>query len=269
MPLDRTSVFLHGTYDFSTTTQGYLQSLYSDYSVSRQLAPVDAGVLLVPPTNPYVPADLKTLLDSRAFPDDPVSLHTGRISAIGPRVSRNDRQLLQLTSGIKGRVLEDWNYDAYIQWGSNDRDEHQTGNVSISRFQDLVFAPDGGQVDLRRVQSRSWSALISSDCARYISLSGSHKITVRQTLAEASMNGPLLRDAGREPARRVRRRSTGARIFDFKPERLAEQDAAGGPRRHRCPAGHHRISRRAGARRAARATRTVYVEMHSRRSRAM
>jgi iron complex outermembrane recepter protein len=190
MPLDRTSVFLHGTYDFSPTTHGYLQALYSDYSVSRQLAPVAAGVLLVPPTNPYVPADLKTLLDSRALPDDPFRFNW-RISETGPRVSRNDRQLLQLTSGITGQVFTDWNYDAYVQWGSNARTEHQTGNVSISRFQDLVFAPDGGQSICGEFNPFQVGA-VSNDCASYISVSGSHKITVRQTLAEVSTNGPLV-----------------------------------------------------------------------------
>jgi iron complex outermembrane receptor protein len=190
MPLDRTSVFLHGDYEISPTMQAYLQALYSDYAVSRQLAPVAAGVLLVPPTNPYVPADLKTLLDSRAFPDSPFRFNW-RINATGPRMSRNDRQLLQFTSGVTGRVFDNWNYDAYIQWGSNDRTEHQTGNVSISRFQDLVFAPDGGQSICGDFNPFQVSA-VSNDCASYISVSGSHKITVRQTLAEVSANGPLV-----------------------------------------------------------------------------
>ena len=70
-----------------------------------------------------------------AFPNAPFR-YIRRISEIGPRVSRNDRQLLQLTGGVTGRVFEDWNYDVYVQWGSNDRTEHQTGNASISRFQD-------------------------------------------------------------------------------------------------------------------------------------
>ncbi len=189
MPLDRTSVFLHGTYDFSPSAQGYLQALYSNYSVSRQLAPVAAGIMLIPPTNPYVPADLKILLDSRAAPNDPFRFFE-RMVAMGPQVSRNERQLLQLTSGVKGRVFTDWGYDAYVQWGSNDRSEHQTGNVSISRFQELVFAPDGGLSTCGELNPFRVGA-ISSDCARYIALSGSQQITVRQTLAEASINGPL------------------------------------------------------------------------------
>jgi outer membrane receptor protein involved in Fe transport len=189
MPLDRTSVFLHGTYDFSPSAQGYLQALYSDYTVNRQLAPVAAGIMLIPPTNPYVPADLKILLDGRALPDDPFRFFE-RIAAMGPQVSRNDRQLLQLTSGVKGRVFTDWSYDAYVQWGSNDRTETQTGNVSISRFQELVFAPDGGQSICGEFNPFRVGA-ISSDCARYIALSGSHQATVRRTLAEASIDGPL------------------------------------------------------------------------------
>ena len=190
MPLDRTSVFLSGNYDFTPSAQGYLQALYSDYTVSRHLAPADAGILLIPPTNPYVPADLKTLLDGRATPGDPFRFRK-RFVAIGPSVSRNERELLQLTSGVTGRVFTDWNYDVYAQWGSNDRTEHQTGNVSISRFQELSFAPDGGQSICGDFNPFRVGA-ISSDCARYISVNGSHRISVRQTLAEASVNGPLL-----------------------------------------------------------------------------
>ncbi len=189
MPLDRTTVFLHGSYDLTPSSQAYLQALYSDYSVSRQLAPVDAGILLVPPTNPYVPADLGLLLDSRAMPSAPFR-YIRRIAELGPRVSRNDRQLLQLTGGVKGRVFEDWNYDVYVQWGDNDRTEQQTGNASISRFQELVFAPDGGQSVCGDFNPFLVGA-ISEACARYISVSGSHQITVRQTLAEASANGPV------------------------------------------------------------------------------
>ena len=131
MPLDRTSVFLRGTYAVSTTTEAYFQALYSNHSVSRQLVPVDAGVLMVPRTNPYVPVDLKTLLDSRALPDNPFRFNW-RIDATGPRIDRNDRQLLQLTAGVKGRVFTDWNYDAYVQWGSNDRTVHRRTVLSTA-----------------------------------------------------------------------------------------------------------------------------------------
>ena len=215
MPLDRTSVFLHGTYDFSPSAQGYLQALYSDYSLSRQLAPVAAGIMLIPPTNPYVPADLGTLLAGRALPNDPFRFFE-RIAATGPQVSRNNRQLLQVTSGVKGRFMTDWSYDAYVQWGSNDRTESQTGNVSISRFQDLVFAPDGGQSICGEFNPFRVGA-ISSACARYISLSGSHQVTVRQTLAEASASGPLYTLPAGEMRAALGAFYQGA-DFDFKPD---------------------------------------------------
>lgn len=189
MPLDRTSAFLHGTYDFSPSVQGYLQALYSDYTVSRQLAPVAAGIILIPPTNPYVPADLKTLLDGRALPADPFRFFE-RMPTMGPQLSRNDRTLLQLTSGVNGRAFADWNYDVYVQWGSNDRSERQTGNVSISRAEDLTFAADGGQSICGEFNPFRVGA-ISQECASYIALTGTHRTTVRQTLAEASINGPL------------------------------------------------------------------------------
>ncbi len=190
MPLERTSVFMRGTFEFAPETEGYVQALYSDYTVNRQLAPVDAGIMLIPTTNPYIPADLRTLLASRANPAAPFRFFK-RITEIGPRVAQNDRELLQLTAGVQGRVYDDWQYELYAQFGHNDRTEKQTGNVLISRFEDLSFAADGGRSICGEFNPFQVGT-ISPQCADYISVTGSHQATVDQTLAEATISGPLL-----------------------------------------------------------------------------
>jgi len=190
MPLERTSVFMHGTFEFSPEAEGYLVALYSDYTVNRQLAPVDAGIMLIPTTNPYIPADLRTLLASRANPAAPFRFFK-RISEIGPRVAQNDRELLQVTAGVQGRVYDDWRYDVYAQFGHNERTEKQTGNALISRFEDLSFAADGGRSICGEFNPFQVGT-ISPQCADYISVTGSHRSTVDQTIAEATISGPLL-----------------------------------------------------------------------------
>jgi outer membrane receptor protein involved in Fe transport len=190
MPLERTSLFVHGTFEFSPEAEGYVQALYSDYSVNRQLAPVDAGIMLIPVTNPYIPADLRTLLASRANPAAPFRFFK-RITEIGPRVAQNDRELMQVTLGVRGRVYDDWQYEVYAQLGHNDRTEKQTGNVLISRFEELSFAADGGRSICGQFNPFQVGT-ISPQCADYISVTGSHQATADQTLAEASISGPLL-----------------------------------------------------------------------------
>ena len=144
MPLDRTSVFLHGHYEFSPSGARLLQALYSDYTVNRQLAPADAGILLIPADQPYIPADLGRLLDEPPHPPHPFRSSQAH-RAIGPSVSQNERELLQLTSGVPAVYSRTGNYDVYAQSGTMTGPSSQTGNVSISRFQELSFAPDGGQ----------------------------------------------------------------------------------------------------------------------------
>jgi outer membrane receptor protein involved in Fe transport len=190
MPLERASVFMRGTFEFSPETEGYLQALYSDYTVNRQLAPVGAGIMLIPTSNPYIPADLRTLLASRANPAAPFRFFK-LISELGPRVAQNERELLQVTAGVRGNVFDEWRYEVYAQFGHNDRAEKQTGNVLISRFEDLSFAADGGRSICGEFNPFQVGT-ISPQCADYISVNGSHQSTVDQTLAEASISGPLL-----------------------------------------------------------------------------
>ena len=198
MPLERTTLFGRASYDMTGSHQAYAQLIYSTYQVDRQLSPVEAQILLVPPTNPYVPPDMKMLLDSRSSPSAPFRF-LRRITETGPRKSSNDRTLVQATGGVTGRLGGDWSYDAYVQWGRNDRTERQSGNVSIGRFQELAFAPDGGasicgEFDPFRVGH------ISAECADYIALSGSNRSTLEQFIAEATLHGSL----GSLPAGAVR-----------------------------------------------------------------
>ena len=97
----------------------------------------------MPVTNPYVPADLASLLASRPSPDDPFRFGK-RMNAIGPRVQENQYETYQVTTGFSGKGLGDWNYDAYLQFGESDQTKHQSGNALRSRVMELTFAPDGG-----------------------------------------------------------------------------------------------------------------------------
>ncbi len=96
-----------------------------------------------------------------------------------------------MTAGVQGNVFDDWRYEVYAQFGHNDRAEKQTGNVLISRFEDLSFAADGGRSICGEFNPFQVGT-ISPQCADYISVNGSHQSTVDQTLAEASIGGPLL-----------------------------------------------------------------------------
>ncbi len=189
MPLNRTTAYSRAAFAFSESVEAYVQVLAADYSVERQLAPTGAGIALIPPTNPHITADLATLLAARANPSAPFRSFK-RVSEVGPRVANNDRDVLQLTTGARGRLSDAWSYDGYFQFGRNDRTEQQTGNVRLSRYQTLVEAADGGASicgDFNPLAKLS----LTSECARYIAADATNKVTVEQTLSEISVTGPL------------------------------------------------------------------------------
>jgi len=190
LPLERTSLFLRGQFDLTNDVESYLQLLYADYAATRQLASAAAGIVLIPVTNPFIPADLKHLLDARPAPAAPYR-YFRRASEVGPQTAENDRDLTQLTLGVRGGITPDWRFDAYAQWGQNDRTERQTNNVLPSQIERLTFASDGGASLCSGGFNPFVVGSLSPECAEFIAADAANEITVRQTLAEVVLDGPL------------------------------------------------------------------------------
>jgi len=189
LPLERVSGYAGARFDLGAGHEVYGQALYSDYSAEQALAPTPSNQIFVPVTNPYIPPDLRFLLDSRTNPN--ADLRTAkRFSEIGPRVVSNDYDVYQVTAGVRGPWLEDWNYDLYAQYGENEQREQQAGNILRSRVNELTYAPDGGasicgEFNLFRIGS------MSPECTQYISASGVNHAGYEQAVVELSANGPL------------------------------------------------------------------------------
>jgi outer membrane receptor protein involved in Fe transport len=191
LPLERNSAFARAEFELTDSARVYAQGLYSDYSVTTQLAPAAlfSGVL-IPVDNPYVPEDLKRLLDSRPDPSGDIEFYK-RLSELGPRIMEDTYDVYQLTLGLSGTIFGDWEYDAYVQQGANDRENRQTGNVLLSRAEELTFAPDGGESICGGFDPFGLGS-ISPECLDYISVAASNHASVDQAIVEASLSGPLL-----------------------------------------------------------------------------
>lgn len=189
LPLERSSAFARLQYDLGPMSRLYADALYADYEVVLQAAPTPLIVAYMPRDNPFVPADLATLLDSRPDPDADFNWFK-RLAELGPRVAANDYDVHQLTVGADGYVFFDWRFDVYTQYGANDQTQRQSGNALTSRIEALAFAPDGGVAacggfDVFGIGS------IPAECAAYIAADGSNQARAKQWLAEASIEGPL------------------------------------------------------------------------------
>jgi iron complex outermembrane recepter protein len=187
LPLERITAFARGQFELTEAQELYAEILYADYSADTQLAPTPAMPLRLPASNPYIPADLKRLLDSRANPAADFFIGK-RVSELGPRIAENERELLQGTLGLRGDLLAGWTYEAYLQAGSYEATQTQTGNLLRSRLSELTYAADGGVAACGGLDLFGLGS-ISPECARYVAYDGINRDGFDQFVAEVSASG--------------------------------------------------------------------------------
>lgn len=190
LPLERTSGFGRLSFDISDSVRLYADGLYGDYSVSQQLAPAPVDFVVMPRSNPFIPADLALLLDSRPSPDADFFWFK-RVSELGLRISENEYSVYQGTVGLDGYLSDAWRFDAYVQYGENHQTRRQSGNALRSRVEELTFASDGGAAACGGFDIFGRGS-ISAACADYIAVDGEDDIRMEQFIAEASVEGALI-----------------------------------------------------------------------------
>jgi outer membrane receptor protein involved in Fe transport len=125
---------------------------------------------------------------------------TRRMSEVGPRHSTVDRGTFRLATGLKGTVLNDWNYETYVAYGRTTEAQNSTGQVNVLNFRSALEAiPDGkGGAMCRDEQARAQGCVpinvfgynsISPEALKYVTAPGSLATEITQKLAGASISG--------------------------------------------------------------------------------
>jgi iron complex outermembrane recepter protein len=190
LPLERTSFFGRLNFELTPMAELYADAMYADYETMRQLAPTPVSSVFMSSDNPFIPADLALLLDSRPNPGAPVFWFK-RMSELGPRIAINQNRMRQGTVGIEAYVFGDWLLDAYVQYGDVRQQFEQQANALRSRMESLTFAPDGGVATCGGFDIFGLGS-ISPGCASYVSVDGANEARVRQAVAEAAIVGPVM-----------------------------------------------------------------------------
>jgi outer membrane receptor protein involved in Fe transport len=192
LPLERKSFFGRTGFELSESTEVYAQVLWADYQADSALASTPMGTVYVRPDNPNIDPDVAALLASRPDPTAPFS-YLKRMEESGPRISSNNYEVVQFLAGMKGTLpfAEAWNWDAYASWGNVENVESQLGNVSRSAFEQLSLADDHGASLCGAPINPFGIGSISPECAAFVTRSATNNTTVRQTIGEAFVTGPV------------------------------------------------------------------------------
>lgn len=199
LPLTRYSVFSRGEYKITPHVKAYVQAAFTNFTATTQLAPspasgspaVGSTGFLVPTTNPFIPADLGTILASRANPNNAFILQD-RFTGVGARVSNTEFDTYQLITGVTGDLPGvDWTYDVYGSYGRVTEQELQSGNISHAAVRTLLEAPDGGASMCAGGYNIFGLQNLSQECKDYVSRQSKNSTAIEQRVVEANLQGGL------------------------------------------------------------------------------
>jgi iron complex outermembrane recepter protein len=201
LPMERWSLYTNISLEVSDHFMPYVRASYTNYNALQELAATPAGGttgFTVPVTNPFIPAQLATLLASR---DNAATTGVNeallpfqfdkRFTDLGGRTGFNTHDVWQITSGATGAISEKWSYDVYASYGRSVLNEIQGGNVRRDRTQALLNAANGGATTCAGGLNLFGNAPISQACQDYIGLEAKNLTVSEQNVFEAVVNGNL------------------------------------------------------------------------------
>ena len=227
LPYERTSAMAKINYEIAPEAEVFLQSGYTRYVSATALAPTPiptvttrapgensaiqassalvapgksiANLLIIPTTNPFIPADFATLLAARTG-DNANLVGSGatepflmrqRTLDIGLRQSEYTNQVFQILGGLRGELGDRFNYELSYSFGRTNIDQLQTGNVDTQRLMDMLAAPDGGASRCDGGFNPFGRQPISDDCVDYLSVSGLLRRQFTQQIYQGFVSGEL------------------------------------------------------------------------------
>ncbi|TIX50258.1 TonB-dependent receptor domain-containing protein [Alteraurantiacibacter aquimixticola] len=228
LPFKRTSVMSKIDYEFAPEITVFAQGGYTRYTSATALAPtpiptvgirapgensaiqvssplIEAGgsinnLLVIPATNPFIPADFAALLASRTLDNtnlvgtgaDEPFLMRQRTLDIGLRQSDYTNQVFQVLGGLRGELTDSWSYELSYSFGRTNIDQEQTGNVDTQRLFDMLNDPNGGADQCEGGFNPFGRQPISDDCVDYLAASGLLRTEFTQKIVQGYVVGDLV-----------------------------------------------------------------------------
>lgn len=198
-PLNRKSVFTKFDFDLSERVNLYAQAFYVDstaYTSSGGSLTQFGALTTIPVTNPFIPADLRTLLAAR--PNATASFTwNGRYVGIPAKAWDESYKVYQVVGGLKGDLgLGDWTWDVYASYDRTDHNQQNYNAVLKSQVQNLLNAADGGASICAggfNPFGIANSTRISAACRDYMTTTAKSNEALDQKVYQGVVQGSLFR----------------------------------------------------------------------------
>src|SRR5690349_17513185 len=194
--LERKTAFLKTDYKLSDSYTAYAQFMYVDPTVSTasggSLTQFPA-LTTIPVTNPFIPADLRTVLASRPTPNADFGWNA-RYVGVPYKGWEENYQVQQYMLGLKGDIAASWTFDVFGSYDQSVHDQTMHHAVLKTQVQRLLSAPDGG-VSLCAGGFNPFgdahARALSPQCQAFITKDAFSKEKLDQTQFQGQVNGKL------------------------------------------------------------------------------
>lgn len=196
LPLTRYSLVSRVNYEVNPNLSLYFEGLYTHYDTTEQSNPAVAGSscctpIVVPVTNPFIPADLATILASRPHPSANFNI-TQAMFSFGPRDQEDRYNVYQFTLGAKGSLpFNDITWNAYAGRGEMQDLATLTGYQSSAALNTLLSAPGGGAGVCAGGYDPFGVHPISASCYAYLNRVAHNSEDLAQDVVELDTQGRL------------------------------------------------------------------------------
>lgn len=196
-PLQRFNVFGRASYEVTDTIEAFAQFSHVQYSTTFDVFGGSVRELTIPVTNPFIPADLRTILASRRNPNAPL-IYNFTTGKLGRTIIETDYNVNQYLVGLRGKLgIKDWTWELYGSYGRTDQDATYSGRIDRGAINSLINAPDGGNSICAGGFNPFSPTIIAEDpaqsaCFDYLHRSARGHTNFKQRVVEATMQGGLL-----------------------------------------------------------------------------
>lgn len=159
-----------------------------------------ANNLVVPVTNPFIPADLASLLASRTG-DQAAIVGSGatepfqmrwRTLGAGLREANYSNNVFQGLLGAKGDFGNSgWAWETFASLGNTKISNQQTGNIETNKLQRALEAADGGASLCTGGINPFGRQPLSASCAQYLNVDNTITTTFQQQIAQGFVTGDI------------------------------------------------------------------------------
>jgi outer membrane receptor protein involved in Fe transport len=157
--------------------------------------------LVIPVTNPFIPQDFLTLLNSRtgnsaslvgSGATEPFLMRQRTLDA-GLRGNGYENTVWQVLAGARGPLFwEGWTWEAYASEGRTEIDQTQTGNINTQRLLDMLNAADGGASVCEGGFNPFGRQPISAECVQYLQVQSTLSTEFTQDIVQGFISGEVV-----------------------------------------------------------------------------